>query len=320
MAFMIAPQARSQPVVLLTESWENGGVIPANWAIAQVTGTTPGITFTLAAGSTYPTITAAYDGSYFVKYNSFSITGTGTQSTRLYRTAGTSTAGYARASVDFAFYHDLGYTTSADKVAVQYSIDGGTNWTTAGTEVKRYDGSTGWKLHTVMLPANAGNFANVRIGFLFTSYYGNNCYLDFAHLNGVPMGTLAGTVTKAAGGTPISGAKVVVNGLDSTLTSATGTYSIAGITPGTANVAVSKTGFVPYTGTAVMVGGATTTLNVAMLLPPQVGGTVTDASTNAPIVGASIKIGTGANSGTTLSYAGGVYLSPLLPKIGRAHV
>ncbi len=315
MAFMIAPQARSQ-TVLLTESWENGGSIPANWALAQVTGSTMGITFVVAGSPGYPTAPAAFNGTYFVKYNSFSISGSGTTSSRLYRTTGTSTVGYAGSSVDFAFYHDLGYTGSADNVKVQYSIDGGTTWTTAGTQVNRYDGSTGWKTHTVALPANAGNQANLRIGFLFTSYYGNDCYFDFAHLNGIALGTLAGTVTSAAGGAPIANASVVVNALPAVLTNAAGFYSISNLNAGTVNVTATATGFVPYAGTAAIVGGLTTTLNIAMSLPPRAGGNVTDASTGLPLVGATVKIGTGANATITYTTAGGVYLTGLLPVVG----
>ncbi|MCX6305232.1 MAG: carboxypeptidase regulatory-like domain-containing protein [Bacteroidetes bacterium] len=315
MAFMIAPQARSQ-TVLLTESWENGGAIPANWATAQVTGTTLGITYVLGGSAGYPVVAAAYNGSYFVKYNSFSISGSGTSSTRLYRTAGTSTVGYAGASVDFAFYHDPGYTGNPDNVQVQFSTNGGSTWTTAGTQVNRYDGSTGWKIHTIMLPAAAGNQANLRIGFLFTSYYGNDCYLDFAHLNGIALGTLAGTVTSASGGAPIANASVVVNALPPVLTNAAGFYSIPNLNAGTVNVTVTATGFVPYNGTAAIVGGVTTTLNVAMLLPPKAGGVVTDASTGNFLVGATIKIGNPPNQTTWYSTAGGVYLTGLLPVVG----
>ncbi len=314
MAFMIAPQARSQ-TVLLTESFENGGAIPAGWATAQVTGTTLGISYIMGGTVGYPIVAAAYNGSYYVRYNSWSISGSGTSSTRLFRNVGTSTAGYAGSSVDFAFYHDLGYTGNPDNVAVQFSTDGGVTWTTAGTAINRYDGSTGWKIHTVTLPPAAGNQANLRIGFLFTSFYGNDCYLDFAHLNGIALGTLAGTVT-ATGGAPIANASVVVNALPAVLTNTSGAYSIPNLNAGTVNVTVTATGYVPYNGTAVITGGVTTTLNITMLLPPKAGGTVTDASTGAPIVGATVTIGSVPNQTVWLTTAGGVYLTGLLPVVG----
>ena len=84
MAFVIAPQAQSQ-VVLLTESWENGGVVPANWNSVLVSGTTLGITYVTVAGTSFPVVPAAFNGSYFVKYNSFSISSGNT--TRVFRTA-----------------------------------------------------------------------------------------------------------------------------------------------------------------------------------------------------------------------------------------
>jgi hypothetical protein len=128
----------------------------------------------------------------------------------------------------------------------------------------------------------------------------------------ITPGILAGTVTSAATGLPIAGASVVVNTMTPVVTNAAGAYTVTNITPGTVNVNVTAAGFMPYSGTAVITGGATTTLNIAMLLPPRVGGTVTDASTGAPIVGATVTVGTTPNVVTTYTIAGGTYLTPLL--------
>ena len=126
-AFWMAPQARSQ-TTLLTESFENGGAIPPNWATVIVSGSTNGISFVTSQSTGYPSITVTpYNGSYEVFYNSYSIV---SGSTRLYRTAGTSTVGYASAGIDFAMFHDLGYAgTSGEGITPQYSIDGGASWT-----------------------------------------------------------------------------------------------------------------------------------------------------------------------------------------------
>ncbi|MEI7898438.1 MAG: carboxypeptidase regulatory-like domain-containing protein, partial [bacterium] len=128
----------------------------------------------------------------------------------------------------------------------------------------------------------------------------------------IALGTLSGTVTSAATGLPIAGASVVVNALAPVLTNAAGAYSVPNLTPATVTVNVTATGFMPYAGTAVITSGAVTTKNIAMLLPPRVGGTVTDASTGAPITGAFVTVGTGASAVTTLTIAGGTYLTPLL--------
>ena len=317
MACMIAPQARPQ-AVLLTESWENAGVIPVGWNTAVVSGTTNGITFVTAGSAGYPTAPAAFNGTWFIRYNSYSINSGG--STRIFRTAGTSTVGYAGTSVDFAMYHDPGYATNADNAAVQYSIDGGLSWTTAGAAVNRYDGSTGWKTHTVGLPANAGNQPDLRIAILFTSQYGNDCYVDLLHLNGIPLGMLTGVVTDA-NGVPVAGAVVTVAGYPPVITAANGLYIITGVPAGVVNVSVTSAGFVPWSGTAVITGGATTILNIALVSGVTIGGTITDISTGAPVEGAKIFIDTPSpsNPAITLTVAGGTYLTPPLSTTG-AHI
>jgi hypothetical protein len=47
-----------------------------------------------------------------------------------------------------------------------------------GAAINRYDGSTGWKQHTVNISTYKGS--TVYLGFLGTSAYGNNIYLDDA--------------------------------------------------------------------------------------------------------------------------------------------
>ena len=178
----------------------------------------------------YPDVVVdPYDGSYEVFYNSYSII---SGSTRLYRSVGTSTVGYAGVSVDFAMYHDLGYAGLwQEGITTQYSIDGGNKWITAGNLIPRYDGSSGWKIHTVALLANTSGQPNLRIAFLFTSENGNNCFMDFAHLYGFNTSVLQGTITDCGNGTPLTGATVSCGGQNATA-DAGGTYTISGIPPG----------------------------------------------------------------------------------------
>jgi hypothetical protein len=164
-------------IILMTESFEtgNGVVPPAGWAIETVIGTTPGISF--VTSNTYPTVSSAYDGTRFVKYNSFNIS---SGVTRLKRTTAISTINMTAVKVDFAWYEDPGYATSMDKVDVQWSTNGN-NWNTAGTFI-RYNTVQGWKIKNVTLPAGALGQATLYIAFLYTSAYGNDCNLDFAHV------------------------------------------------------------------------------------------------------------------------------------------
>ena len=179
--FVFVSFGYAQQTMLLTESFETGSgtTPPAGWAIEQVTGTTPGISFVTT--STYPTITAAYDGTRFVQYNSFNIS---SGSTRLKRTAAVSTVNKSFIMVDFAWYEDPGYSSSADKVDVQWSTDG-TTWNTAGT-FNRYNAVAGWKGKNVVLPTGAANQATLYVAFLFTTAYGNNCAMDFVHVTAGP--------------------------------------------------------------------------------------------------------------------------------------
>ena len=137
--------------------------------------------------------------------------------------------------------------------------------------------------------------------------YGNSA--DFTiNVAGATFGTLSGTVTNSVTLAAIAGATVTVTGYPPVTTNAAGLYTVASITPGTVNVGVTATGYVPYTGTAVMVGGTTTTKNIALAPSPKINGTVTDASTGAPVVGATVTIDlpSPTNPPVTMTIAGGV--------------
>lgn len=161
---------------LLTESFENAGTIPSGWGEEIVTdgGTDPDLTFITA--STYPTGFIASAGTYFVKFNSFTASSTG--QSRLKRTTSFSTTGLTNIVVNFDWTKDDGYSSNADKVNVQYSTNG-TTWTTAGSDILRYSAAgDAWTSQSVTLPVGAENQATLYIAFLFTSTYGNDCYLD----------------------------------------------------------------------------------------------------------------------------------------------
>jgi hypothetical protein len=160
---------------LLTESFENGGAIPAGWSSAIVTdgGVDPICSYVSA--STYPTGFVASSGSYFVKFNSYTASSTG--QVRLKKTTSFSTVGLSNIIVNFDWTNDNVYINT-DNVVVQYSTNG-TSWTTAGSAIYRYTGAANsWTNQSVTLPVGAENQATVYIAFLFTSNYGNDCYLD----------------------------------------------------------------------------------------------------------------------------------------------
>ena len=88
----------------------------------------------------------------------------------------------------------------------------------------------------------------------------------------VTTGTITGTITRATGGSPLSGATVqavLIGLIKGTATSAAdGTYSIPNLDPGTYDVRVLATGYSSEvrSGTSVS-ANVTTTVNVAVLQP-----------------------------------------------------
>jgi PKD repeat protein len=98
-------------------------------------------------------------------------------------------------------YHDTGYSGSADRVQLQVSTDGGSVWQDVGTAVNRYDGTSGWKQHSINLTGFTGPLTDVRIAFLGISAYGNDCHLDdVAVESGTPPPPTVPCVAPASGG------------------------------------------------------------------------------------------------------------------------
>ncbi|HKO59512.1 MAG TPA: carboxypeptidase regulatory-like domain-containing protein, partial [Thermoanaerobaculia bacterium] len=128
------------------------------------------------------------------------------------------------------------------------------------------------------------------------------------------LGTLTGTVVLAAGGTPVAGATVTIDGtLNSTVTDANGNFSL-NQTSGTWSVTAVKSGFTPETSTAFSLGaGATVSVGTLKLsvAPSTISGLVT-SSLGFPLGGASVAIGTTntaaeANGAFSVNIAAGTY-------------
>ena len=99
------------------------------------------------------------------------------------------------------------------------------------------------------------------------SGHGNDsvCLKAFVTLVAAP-GTLAGTVSSIAG--PLGGVGVTVAGFAPVTSASDGTYSVAGIAPGTYNVTYSKSGYVSQTLPVLIASGATTTKDVTLVAAP----------------------------------------------------
>lgn len=158
----------------------NSTSIPSCWSSSIVTnagGTTP--TLTYIATSTNPTISAAAEGSHFVKFNSYNAENG--DEMRLVSPPITTT-GLSSINLDFDWFESPEYSTYlSEGLTVQYSLNGGTSWTDVQF-YQRYNAVNGWKSKTCPLPAAINNQASVLIGFFFHSQYGNNCDFDDVYI------------------------------------------------------------------------------------------------------------------------------------------
>jgi len=161
---------------LSSESFENGGSVPAGWSIENFGGVNS-ITFVTA--TTHPSGFNAYDGSYLVRFNSSEVNG---GISRLSKTSPISTIGYTGVTVDFAWLESSVLPGSEDLVEVQWCTDG-SSWVNAGS-FYRYNAVQGWKTNTCLLPPEACNKPAIYIALKFASKFGDDCYLDLAQVKG----------------------------------------------------------------------------------------------------------------------------------------
>ncbi len=152
----------------------NSDAAPSCWTTETVTNTgseSPEILI-VTSGSN-PTVSPS-EGSHMLKFNSFDADA-GNQ-IRLV-TPPFATTGVTGAFVNFKWNLDENYDTATDNVQVQWSTDG-TTWSDGDT-YQRYDASnSGWYNMSYALPAGALEQSKLYVGFLFTSAYGANCYMD----------------------------------------------------------------------------------------------------------------------------------------------
>jgi hypothetical protein len=154
-----------------TTLFSNGFESSTGWAQVNTSGTAG--SWSRVTSGTYPTC-SPHGGSYMAKFNSYSASSG--SATRYYQTSGFAiSSSYTTVTLTFWMYHDTGYSSYADKIQPQVSTNGST-WVNVGSAINRYDGSTGWKQHTVNISTYKGQ--TVYLGFLATSAYGNNMYID----------------------------------------------------------------------------------------------------------------------------------------------
>ena len=161
---------------LLSENFD--GVVPpalpAGWTAVDVSGTAG--EWATNVGTHHPSGRPAHSTPNLAWFNSWHASAG--NRTRLQRTVGLDLSGMSGAELSFWMYHDTGYT-NADYIQPQVSIDGGTTWINLGAPIYRYQGPgiNEWRQYIRDLSPYAG-LADVRIGFLGVSAYGNDCHID----------------------------------------------------------------------------------------------------------------------------------------------
>ena len=135
----------------------------------------------------------------------------------------------------------------------------------------------------------------------------------------IAPGTISGTITRATGGSAISGATIEARqaGIlkSSVTTAANGTYSIANLDPATYDVRVLASGFSNEVRSTVISPNATSTVNVALSQPGSISGTITEADGTTPIAGAAVALyfGPVAKGATSTNGTGAYSLANLPP-------
>jgi hypothetical protein len=165
-----------QTIVILSENFDGvtTPALPANWAKVDTSGTAGD--WVTNVGTRYPSGSPAHSGTKLVLFNSW--TASSGNSTRLYYDVALDWTAYAGMTIPLKFwmFHDSGYSSSNDRIQVQMSTNGGSNWTDVGSPVSRTTGA-GWLEHTIDLSAYAG-LSNLKLGFHGISAYGNDCHMD----------------------------------------------------------------------------------------------------------------------------------------------
>ncbi|HNT54340.1 MAG TPA: Ig-like domain-containing protein [Anaerolineaceae bacterium] len=210
----ITPGYEPVSTVVYTEDFETvtPPALPAGWDQENYIGDTG--EWATSALTVHPVNYQPYSGDRLAYFNSWNATGS--HATRLYRTSGSNLSAMTAAVLRFWMFHDTFYDESNDRLQIQVSVDAGNSWTNAGPLFWRYDGSTGWKQHTVDLTAFVGQ-TDVRVALLAYSDNGNDIHIDKITIERVdctldPGGLVAGYVVDANTAERIAGARIAGGG------------------------------------------------------------------------------------------------------------
>jgi len=172
------------PALPFSQGFNSNAISPC-WTVSTVTiGATQEEPAAITAVQSSQTPSATpYEGTHMIKFNS---TYCGAGNVMRLESPFFSTVGKASVKVSFAWHRDTQWPNYLDNMKIQWSSDG-TVWN-SGTTYQRYHTAIGWTLQSFDLPASALGLNGVKVGFLFTSEYGYNCYLDDIKITSITTG------------------------------------------------------------------------------------------------------------------------------------
>ena len=196
----------------------------------------------------------------------------------------------AMIDVILEFDSDFNMIDADDWGYVDVSVNGGTTW----TNVLTYQGADYPAVHEMLnISEYVAGFTDVLIKFHSVQPGWDWWWtIDNVMVSGTEgeLGAIVGTVTDAVTTNPIVGAIVDLNGTTQT-TNASGYYEFATVFPGTYTLICTADGYYDGEEESIVLSGQTTTTDFAMdpYLFGALDGTVTDADTGLPLIGAEIN-------------------------------
>lgn len=188
------------PVTLLTQDFNSGF---AGWSITNLDGNSTSF-FQVRSSPGYLSNTPG-DGTPMMEAAADATGSPALPTHTMVTSPSFSLVGYSGATVSFNQYYQA-WSTGDTTVAIEYSIDGGTTWTTVVDQAGTTTGNTTWVAGapdlTLTLPSAVAEQPNVMIRWNYNSDWGWYWAIDNVVISGIP--TLTYTWTGIAGATGLS--------------------------------------------------------------------------------------------------------------------
>ncbi|MBX2905734.1 MAG: fibronectin type III domain-containing protein [Taibaiella sp.] len=279
-------------VVLLDQNWNSGmtGAIGGTWTITNTSGVSTSY-FQLRTSPGYNSVVAG-DGSQYIEAAPDATTST---TSTLFTSPAFSLSGYASATLTLNQYY-LSYSADAT-VAIEYSTNGGSTWSTLQSFLGTTTGSTTWTTSTptttISLASLVGQ-SSVMLRWNYISTWGFYWAVDNIKVVGTPNVSYAWTGVSGATGLSCS---TCANPTIATTVTGTNIYSVSATASGCANGTTVTVNVNPsptaLAGTLSACAGAT-----SVLISTPGGGAWSTSSGTASVTGGTVTAG--GSAGTTI--------------------